>query len=206
MYSNKRTIIKNLKNIMIPSLYISKSKIREGLLVLFFTNPQKKYYLRELERLLGFSAGSIRRELLKFANDNLFKTEKTGNLLYYSLNRNHPLFDELKSIVSKTAGVEYSLRSELSKIRNIKFALIFGSFASKKESGKSDIDIMIIGEPDITKLNNKISFLENKLKREINPVMYSFEEYRLKKRENSQFILDILKKPKILLIGEESDL
>lgn len=191
---------------MIPSLYITKSKIRESLLVLFFTNPRKKYYLRELERLLGFSAGSIRRELLKFANDNLFKTEKMGNLLYYSLNRNHPLFDELKSIVSKTAGVEYSLRSELSKIRNIKFALIFGSFASKKESGKSDIDIMIIGEPDITKLNNKISFLENKLKREINPVMYSFEEYRLKKRENSQFILDILKKPKILLIGEESDL
>jgi len=191
---------------MIPSLYISKSKIRESLLVLFFTNPQKKYYLRELERLLGFSAGSIRRELLKFANDNLFKTERTGNLLYYSLNKDHPLFDELKSIISKTAGVEYSLRNKLSKINKIKTALIFGSFAAKKESKKSDIDLMIIGEPDITKLNYIISLLENKLKREINPVVYSFEEYQLKKKENSQFILDILKKPKILLIGEESDL
>jgi len=191
---------------MIPSLYISKSKIRESLLVLFFTNPQKKYYLRELERLLGFSAGSIRRELLKFANDNLFKTERTGNLLYYSLNKDHPLFDELKSIISKTAGVEYSLRNKLSKITKIKTALIFGSFAAKKESKKSDIDLMIIGEPDITKLNYIISLLENKLKREINPVVYSFEEYQLKKKENSQFILDILKKPKILLIGEESDL
>ena len=65
---------------------------------------------------------------------------------------------------------------------------------------------MIIGNPDITKLNNKISLLENKLKREINQVVYSPEEYRLKKRENSQFVLDILKKPKIILIGEESDL
>ena len=191
---------------MIPSLYISKSKIRESLLVLFFTNPHKKYYLRELERLLGFSAGSIRRELLKLVSDDLFKTEKTGNLLYYSLNKDHPLFDELKSIVSKTAGVEHSLRNELSKIKNIKVALIFGSFASKKESMSSDIDIMIIGDPDITKLNRKISLLENKLKREINPVIYSFKEYKLKKKENRQFILDILKKPKILLIGKESDL
>ena len=191
---------------MIPSLYISKSKIRESLLVLFFTNPRKKYYLRELERLLGFSAGSIRRELLKFTDDNLFKTEKTGNLLYYSLNRNHPLFDELKSIVSKTAGVEYSLRNELSKINKIKTAFIFGSFAAKKESEKSDIDLMIIGNPDITKLNYIISLLENKFKREINLIIYSPEEYDLKKNETSQFILEILKKPKILLLGEESDL
>ena len=65
---------------------------------------------------------------------------------------------------------------------------------------------MIIGNPDITKLNNKISLLENKLKREINHVIYSPEEYQLKKRENSQFVLDILKKPKIILIGDESDL
>ena len=191
---------------MISSLYITKSKIRESLLILFFTNPQKKYYLRELERILGFSAGSIRRELLKFSNDNLFITEKAGNLLYYSLNKNHPLFEELKSIVSKTAGVEYSIRNELAKINKIKTALVFGSFASKKEGEKSDIDLMIIGNPDITKLNNKISFLENKLKREINQVVYSPEEYQIKKRENSQFVLDILKKPKIILIGEESDL
>src|SRR4030065_2077285 len=191
---------------MITSLYITKSKIRERLLILFFTNPQKKYYLRELERILGYSAGSIRRELLKFANDNLFKTEKAGNLLYYSLNTNHPLIDELKSIVSKTAGVEYSLRNELSKINKIKTSLIFGSFAAKKEGEKSDIDLMVIGNPDITKLNNRISFLENKLKREINQVVYSPEEYQLKKRENSQFVLDILKKPKIILIGEDNDL
>jgi len=191
---------------MLTSLYITKSKIRESLLVLFFTNPQKKYYLRELERMLGYSAGSIRRELLKFSSDNLFKTEKAGNLLYYLLNINHPLFAELKSIVSKTAGVEYSLRSELAKINKIKSALIFGSFASKKENEKSDIDLLVIGNPDITKLNKKISLLENKLKREINPVTYSPEEYQLRKSENSQFILDILKKPKIILTGKENDL
>jgi hypothetical protein len=59
---------------MLQALYISKSKIRENLLVLYFTNPKKKYYLRELERLLNFSAGSIRRELLKFESEQAIDT------------------------------------------------------------------------------------------------------------------------------------
>ena len=56
---------------MLEALYITKSKIRQALLALFFTNPSQKYYLRELQRMLGYSAGSIRRELLKFQKDNL---------------------------------------------------------------------------------------------------------------------------------------
>ena len=191
---------------MLQSLYISKSKIREAILVLFFTNPKKKFYLQQLKRMLGFSAGNIRRELLKLAADNLFITEKTGNLLYYTLNMKHPLFNEIKSIVSKTAGVEYSIKDELLKLGNIKTAFIFGSFASKKEGEISDIDLMIIGNPDITKLNNKILLLENKLNREINYVIYTPEEFFQRKKENSQFVLDIIKKPKIMLIGEENDL
>jgi predicted nucleotidyltransferase len=214
-YSKLSTIVFNLEyiiinkpgnNKMLKSLYISKSKTRESLLILFFTSPQKKFYLQELRRILGFSAGNIRRELLKFTEDNLLLTEKTGNLLFYMLNKKHPLFDELKSIISKTAGLEYSIKSELTKIDDIKTAFIFGSFASKKENDNSDIDLMVIGNPDISKLNNKILILENKLKREINPVVYSEEEYKAKKNYESQFILDIIKKPKIILIGKENDL
>jgi len=46
-------------------LQITKSKLREELLNLYFTNPNKRFYLRELERILGFSVGNIRRELIK---------------------------------------------------------------------------------------------------------------------------------------------
>ena len=109
---------------MLDSLYISKSKIRRDLLALFFTNPSKRYYLRELQRMLGYSAGSIRRELLKFQKDNLFETNRTGNLLYYSLNTKHPLFNELKNIVFKTIGVEGLLKKMLSPIKKIDIAFI----------------------------------------------------------------------------------
>ena len=206
MYSNLSTIVLNKESIMLEALYITKSKIRQGLLALFFTNPSQKYYLRELQRMLGYSAGSIRRELLRFQSDNLFSTQKTANLLYYSLNTEHPLFEELKSIIAKTVGVEGSLRKSLSAIKRIKISFIYGSFASKSQKAASDIDIMIIGNPEISDLNEEIARLEKKLKREINITIYSLEEYKAKKKSKSGFILDLLKNPKIILTGKEDDL
>jgi len=191
---------------MLESFNITKSKIRQGLLTLFYTNPSQKYYLRELQRMLGYSAGSLRRELLKFQKDNLFITEKVGNLLYYSLNTKHPLFNELKSIISKTIGVEGSFKKVLSAIKGIKIAFIYGSFASSNEKLTSDIDLMIIGDPDTTLLNEKIYALEKKLKREINPTIYSLDEYESKKKTKDGFIKDLLKNKKIMVIGKESDL
>jgi len=191
---------------MIESLLITKSKIRRDLLALFFTNPSCKYYLRELQRMLGHSAGSIRRELLRFQKDNLFNTQRMGNLLYYSLNAKHPLFKELKSIVSKTVGVEGSLREAMRSIKKIKIAFIYGSFAAKKENASSDIDLMVIGSPDTSGLNEKIAQLEKNLKREINPTIYSLKEYQAKKKAKSGFMSELLKGPKIMLIDSPNDL
>lgn len=191
---------------MMESLYIAKSKIRQDLLALFFTNLSKKYYLREIQRILGYSAGSIRRELLKFQRDNLFNTQREGNLLYYALNMEHPLFKELKAIVAKTVGIEGSLRNALSSVEKIRIAFIYGSFAGKREKGTSDIDLMIIGDPDTSQLNEKIATLEKRLKREINPTIYGLAEYKAKKKAKSGFIMDLLKNPKIMVVGKEDDL
>jgi hypothetical protein len=144
---------------MLESLYISKSKIRKDLFTLFFTNPSQKHYLRELQRELGYSAGSIRRELLKFQKDNLFNTHRVGNLLYYALNTKHPLFKELKIIVFKTVGVEGRSRTTLSSIHGVNVAFIYGSYARRKEKDSSDIDLMIIGNPDTSLLNEKRHFV-----------------------------------------------
>ena len=191
---------------MMESLYIAKSKIRQDLLALFFTNPSKKYYLREIQRILVYSAGSIRRELLKFQKDNLFNTQREGNLLYYALNIQHPLFKELKAIVAKTVRIEGSLRNTLSSVEKIKIAFIYGSFAAKREKGTSDIDLMIIGNPDTSQLNEKIAALEKRLNREINPTVYSLAEYKTRKSAKSGFIMDLLRNPKIMVIGKEDDL
>lgn len=191
---------------MLETLYVTKSRIRQDLLALFFSNPSRRYYLRELERTLGYSAGSIRRELLRFQKDNLFVTRRVGNLLYYSLDTSHPLFKELKGIVSKTVGVEGAVRKALTSFKSIRLAFVYGSFASGREKATSDIDLMIVGHPDVSLLNEKIAELERKLRREINPTVYSLQEYRAKKRASSGFIAEVLRAPKIMLIGNEDEL
>jgi predicted nucleotidyltransferase len=176
------------------------------LLALFFTNPDRSYYLRELQRMLGYSAGNIRRELLKLQSGRLFETKQTGNLLYYSLNGKHPLFHEIKSIVQKTIGVEGAIRKALSSIEGIDIAFLYGSFAKGDARIASDIDLFIIGRVDERNLVRMISKAEKKLLREINYSLYSRADFMKKKREKDSFIRDILEGPKIFLVGGPNEL
>lgn len=185
---------------------ITRSKTRRELLRLYFSNSDRKYYLRELERLLGFSVANIRRELLKLEKTGLFKTKRMGNLVYYSLNKNYPLYNELKNIVFKTIGVEGALREIINAIQGVEIALIYGSFATGKEMEMSDIDLLIIGSPNEEELMTDIDKLEEKLRREINYTIYSRNEYKNRKRKRDTFIRNILTRPKILLKGTENEL
>ena len=185
---------------------ITKSKLREELLMLYITNPTKKYYLRELERILDFSVGNIRRELINLENSGLFLSENKGNLVYFFLNKKYPLLKEVKSIILKTSGVSKILRNNLKKIKDVNQAFIYGSFAAGDERADSDIDLMIIGKVDEEKLIEEINKIEKKLQRDINYTIYEKHDFKKKKEDGNAFIIDILKKKKIFLIGDENDL
>ncbi len=190
---------------MLNNIYITKSKIRQDLLTLYFNNTRKKYYLRELERILGYSAGNIRRELLKLTEDNFFLTKKMGNLLYYELNQGHPLYNEIKSIIKKSAGIVEKIKHRLLNIPNVEIVFIYGSFAKNKTAMTSDIDLMIIGNPKVIEIINATKSLENKFGREINFTIYTKEEFNNKKNTR-EFLKEVINNKKIFLIGNLSDL
>ncbi|MEO0093807.1 MAG: nucleotidyltransferase domain-containing protein [candidate division WOR-3 bacterium] len=185
---------------------IFKSKLRRHLLSLYFTNPAKKFYLRELERILDFPVGNIRRELIRLEKTGLFLTEHKGNLVYYYLNQTYPLFAELKGIIAKTIGVPIIIASMLKKKKGIKQAFIYGSFAKNEQKPKSDIDIFIIGEIDEAELVKRCCKLEKELQREINYTLYSPTDFTRKKKKKDPFLLEVLSQPKIFLIGSEDEL
>lgn len=187
-------------------LNISKSKLRKGILQLYFSHPEKEYYLRELGRLLDRPAAYIRRELLNLEKTGLFVSEFKGKQKYFRLNKNYPLYKEIKGIIFKTIGVEGSLRELLKNIKNIKIAFIFGSFAKEKEGAYSDIDLMIIGNPDEDKLIFVISELENKLNREINYHIYSLSDIKKKIQKKDTFVKNVLSGPRIFLVGKKNEL
>jgi predicted nucleotidyltransferase len=184
---------------------ITKSRLRIALLTLFFTNPKKSYYVRELERVIGFSAGNIRNELLKLEGQGLFLEEHQANLVYFRVNQNYPLFQELKSIIFKISGVKGALEKIVSYQPIIDIAFIYGSFAKKQEKINSDIDLFIIGNPDIKKLNISVRKLEQVLQREINWRVYSKQEIQ-KNFKNSGFLQEVFKDKKIFLKNSQYEL
>jgi predicted nucleotidyltransferase len=91
-------------------------------------------------------------------------------------------------------------------MKGIEVAFIYGSFAKHEETAKSDIDLLIIGKIDDSRLLREINKLEEILKREINYSIFRREEFKQKMKEKDSFIKDLLKNPKIFLIGEQNDL
>lgn len=184
---------------------IKKSKLRKKLLGYFFANSQANLYVREASFILKEDAGNLSKELGRLEKDGIFVSNIRGRQKYFSLNREYPLYDELKSVISKTVGIEGSLKGIISADTGIKAAFIYGSFAQNKETNSSDIDLLIIGKPDENNLMDKLDALEKSVGREINYTCYSEKDFSAKVKGNSSFIANIIKRPKIILKGSLSE-
>lgn len=186
------------------TLQFTKNQIK--ILEVFFNHPEKSYYLREIGRLLGKEPGVFQKDINKLVENGVLTSEYQANSRFFKLNQNYPLYKELKSIFFKTLGAEGRLKEILKTDKNIKIAFIFGSFAQKKEDSFSDIDLMLIGNPNEDLLITKISQLENRLDREINYHIFSETNWQKTIQREDAFLKNILSGPKIFLIGDKNEL
>lgn len=186
---------------MVNFLSITKSRLRQNILSYFFTNPTTRLYLREVATILKIDPGNLSKEFNKLEKEGIFISERRGNQKYFYLNKDYPLYQELESIIFKTIGVEGGLRRITEKIDGVKLAILYGSFPAKKESATSDIDLLIVGNPDEDKFAEEIEALEKIIHREINYNIYPQKEFKEKVKAKDSFIQNILKRPKIFLKG-----
>lgn len=191
-----------MKNFEIINRLFS-SKLRIKLLDVFLSSPDARFYIRELERKIKEEAKNVSRELKNLEALGLLISEKQGNLKYYSVNENFFLYPELKAIIFKTTGVQGLLKEALQRLKGIETAFIYGTYATGKESESSDVDIMVIGKPDLTDLNEVISDLEEKLNREINYMCFDQEEFKERRKAGDAFISEVLSGEKIMLKGTD---
>lgn len=181
------------------------SKIRTKLLNIFLSTPNARFYIRELERKIKEEAKNVSRELKNLEILGLLISELKGNQKYYSVNEDFFLYPELKAIFIKTSGIEVSFKDAINKLDEIEAAFIYGTYAEGKKS-EGSIDVMIIGKPDTTKLDETIKNLEEKLNREINYMSFDREEFDVWKKTEKSFITEILSKKKIMLKGSEDEI
>jgi len=173
------------------------------LLALFFLNPEASYYLREMERRLRHSAGTLARELTRFSQEGLLLREARGKEVFYRLNRSHPLYAEIKGIVEKTRGIPVRIAEGLQPIRSIQQAFIYGSFAKDSQGASSDIDLLLVGKetPASKKL---LKDLEARFGRTINVTTYTPAEFEAKRRDRSEFLFEVMRGPLIQLKPQPS--
>ena len=191
---------------MINFLEITKSRLRNKILLHFFTNTDDEMYLREMALRLKEDPGNLSKELSKLEQEGVFISQFRGKQKYFFLNKSYPLFNELKSIIFKTIGIQGSLQNIINETSGIVSAFIYGSFATGKENASSDIDLYLIVRDSVFNENNfisKIDGLEKTISREINYIYYSEEEWEKQINENDSFIINIKMGPKIVLKGDE---
>lgn len=182
------------------------SGYRRQVLGLLLLHPERQCHVREIARLTGTSAGTLHKELARLAQAGVLRRTEQGKQVYYAANRDCPIFEELASILRKTSGLADVLAGALAPIaEQIEFALIYGSLAKGSGQVGSDADLLVVGEPGFAEVVRLIYPAQATLGREINPKIYSRDEWDRKQRANDPFVRDVLDNPKIFLIGNERD-
>lgn len=185
---------------------IAKSGLRRKLMLYFFANPESSLYVREIAQILNADAGNLSKELTRLDKIGVFASQARGNQKHYRINKLYPLYKELRAIVFKTIGIEGGLKAVLSDIDGILCAFIYGSFAEGKEHPTSDIDLFIIGKIDEDNLIQKIDAFEKQLGREINYNIYPLSEFKRRLAKNDSFIVNVVKRKKIMLKGDLNEI
>jgi len=162
-----------LMNNLFAGLISSKTRI--NLLVRFFLNPGTKAYLRELSKDLNVSTNAVREELNQLTKTKLLTLERNGRNILYTANSDHPLFPELKSIVSKVMGLDQVVESILARLGDLEKAFIIDDYAEGKDTGI--IDLVLVGNIDQYHLNDLSRKTERYIKRKIRPLVLTKEEF-----------------------------
>lgn len=190
---------------MLASLIFSD--YRRRVLGLLLLHPDTTYHVRELARLTGTSAGTLHKELSKLTKGGVLRRQEVGNQVRYGANRDCPVFEELASILRKTTGLVDVLADTLSGVeKQIDLAFVFGSLARGDQNSNSDVDMMVVGELGFATVVQLLHPAQQTLQREINPVVYSLEEFRRRVGSGDSFIREVLSKPKLFVVGNEDEL
>jgi predicted nucleotidyltransferase len=105
-----------------------------------------------------------------------------------------------------TDGVAEKIKVLLEKVPGIQYAFIYGSYAKNPENQESDIDLMVVGGPDLAELDEIISRAIRNLKRAIYITSFTVREFRESVEVKEEFVLEALKGPKTMLIGHEKEM
>lgn len=182
-----------------------RSLARRRLLAYYFTNPTARHHLRDLAARLSTDPSNLSKELGRLEREGLFRSEISGRQKYFHLNREYPLFAEVKKIVEKTIGAVTVIRESLRKIEGIDKAYLYGSFARNQQDAASDVDVLIIGVPREEVLAQAAQKLERQLGREINYTVLTPKEFASRRARKDAFLENVWHNKRVSLTAPDEE-
>jgi uncharacterized protein len=182
-------------------------KTRQAVLAYLYGQADTSFYTKQILDAVKTGHGTVQRELKNLTDAGIIVREVQGRQVYYRANEKCPIFNELKGIVRKTFGIAEVIRRSLSPVVDkVQVAFIFGSVARNADDRRSDIDLMVVGRITFGEIVSLIKPAEEKIGREINPVVYPVAEFKKKVMADHYFVKSVLEGEKIFVIGGQNEL
>lgn len=189
---------------MLSDLITSKSRVK--LLNVFLASPYEMYHVRECVRKTGDEINAVRRELQYLEKKGVLSKESRANRVYYYLDKGYPYYYDLLGIAVKTIGLGQEVLKNRAKLGKIKYAMFTGKFVRRLKDQPDTVDFMVVGTVVLPELALLVREEEGRLGTEINYTAMTEEELKFRKTRKDPFIMDILSRSRIMLIGDEEGL
>lgn len=170
---------------MLETLITSKTRIR--ILLKFFLNPEIKAYLRSLAAELNESSNAVRVELNRLEEAGMLCSVKEGNKKLFQVNKSHPLYDAINSMIKQHTGIDDIISNILKGLGDVKKVYLTGSLAKGLET--ETIDIILVGQVNIVYLSTTIKKIEERIIKKIRHTILTIEEAKETNFNKSDFLL-----------------
>lgn len=158
--------------------------------------------ITDLAKRAGLAYPTVHREVARLVDAGILSERQVGRTRLIRANDQSPLVDPLREILTVATGPVVALAEELGRIDGIESAFLYGSFAARMLGvagpAPHDIDVMVLGEPDVDAVYDACSRVEAVVRRPVNPTILSPEEFA----EPSGFLDNVRGGPTVVVIGE----
>lgn len=188
---------------MVEQLFGSKTRVK--LLQLFYSNPNRSFYVREITRKIDEQINSVRRELSNLLSIGIISSETTNNRLYYEVNQQYEYYEPLAAIFgdskppTEEAPTVATEAHDIKSVGNVHLAFYTGQFTRDESSG---IDLLVVGDVNQTKLAKYVTDLEAKEGKELRYVVMTPDEFRYREQVKDRFLSIALGSKKQVLIDK----
>lgn len=182
------------------------SKVRVKILELFLGSPDQVYHVRDIVRRVEEEINAVRRELARLEKTGLLASEWRANRRYYSVKKDFIFYFELLSMINKSVGLGGSILKNRAKLGKVRYAMLSGSFVRGKPYAQNEVDLFVVGTIVLPELGVIVREEEARRNREINFTPMTEEEFAFRKNRRDPFVMSILSKPRVMLIGDEEEM